>query len=191
MLLPLQILNLLAPSGTDILFADGIESASEVTAPDIGQSHVLLADDVESASEVSEAILDAPLVDASRPGGGFKFLMEFEDFREKRDRDKEERDKIREEITDIEDDTDREIAQILQKDLIAEAREKELKDLELLVAATFSNEDIPKAKIHGIAKEFVRAAVQSNFSAIEALERKMDRIREDEEFLLLAMVILD
>ncbi|MEE9541200.1 MAG: hypothetical protein V3V85_06885 [Candidatus Thorarchaeota archaeon] len=127
----------------------------------------------------------------SRPKGGFKFLVEFEDFREKRDSDKSERDKIREEITAIEDVVDREIAQILQQDTIKEAREKELKALESLVATSFRNEDIPKAKVHGVAKELVRAAVQGNFSAMEALERKMDRLREDEEFLMLAMVILD
>ena len=127
----------------------------------------------------------------TQPSGGWDFMMKFEDFREKRDRDKAERDKIREEITEIESDVDREIARILQKDLKNEARERELKDLELLVATTFRNEDIPKAKIHGVAKEFVRAAVQGNFSAMEALEREMDRIREDEEFLMLAMVILD
>jgi len=118
--------------------------------------------------------------------------MEFEDFREKRDKDKEEREKIREEIQAIQDETDREIAQFLQKDIALEAREKELKDLEVLVATTFRNEDIVKAKAlsEGVAKAFVRAAVQSNRSSIEALEREMDQIREDEEFLLIAMVVL-
>lgn len=124
------------------------------------------------------------------PSGGWDFMMKFESFREKREKDRRERDKIHEEIEVIEDVVDREIAQILQKDLITEAREKELKGLELLVATSFRNEDLPKAKAHGVAKAFVRAAVQGNFSAMEALEREMDSIREDEEFLMLAMVIL-
>ena len=40
-------------SGTDDLTADDIESASEVSAPAIGQIHALTADDTESASELS------------------------------------------------------------------------------------------------------------------------------------------
>lgn len=148
------------------------------------------------ASWISTAWDDEPNVPVvvtpeARATGGWDFLMKFDHFRDKRDSDKEERDKIQEEITEIADDVAREIAEILQKDLITAAREKELQSLELLVASSFRNEDIPKAKAHGVAKAFVRAAVQSNFSAMEALEREMDRIREDEEFLMLAMVILD
>ena len=37
----------------DNLLAEAIESASEVTAPSIGQTHAITADDIESASEVS------------------------------------------------------------------------------------------------------------------------------------------
>ena len=117
--------------------------------------------------------------------------MEFEDFRDKRDRERAIRDKIRESLEDIESSTDREIAQILQKDIKTEAREKELQALEFLVATTFRNEDIAKAPNERVAKAFVRAAVQGNFSAMEALEREMDRAREDEMFLFIAMVLLD
>lgn len=47
----------LSVSGTDALNANDVESASEVTAPTIGQTHALLAADVESVSEVSSPAL--------------------------------------------------------------------------------------------------------------------------------------
>lgn len=129
--------------------------------------------------------------EVTAPSGGWDFMMKFESFREKRESDKSERDKIREEIEEIASDVDREIAQILQTDRITEAREEELQALEVLVSESFRNEDMANARAHGVAKAFVRAAVQRNFSAVEALEREMDQIREEDEFLLLAMMILD
>lgn len=145
-----------------------------------------------TGSPTVEVTADAVVTDVTAPSGGWDFMMKFEDFREKREKDKSEREKVREEIEAIKDETDREIAQILQKDLALESREKELKDLEFLVATTFRNEDIEKAKAHSerVAKAFVRAAVQSNRSAVEALEREMDRAREEDEFLLIAMMVL-
>lgn len=44
-------------AGTDALTADDVESSSEVSSPNIGQSHALNASDVESASEVSAPVL--------------------------------------------------------------------------------------------------------------------------------------
>ena len=120
--------------------------------------------------------------------GGWGFMMKFEDFREKRDKEEEEREKVREEIEAIKDDTDREIAQILQKDLSLEAREKELKDLEILVSTTFQADNSELTS--NVAKAFARAAVQKNHSAMEALERELDREREEDEFLMIAMMML-
>jgi len=41
----------------DDVLADDLESASEVSTPDVGQEHALLADDLESTSEVSSVIV--------------------------------------------------------------------------------------------------------------------------------------
>ena len=131
------------------------------------------------------------VVEVTPPTGGWDFLQAFDVFRDKRERDEEERDKIRELVEDIEDAETREIAQILQRDRITEAREQELQALEVLVSESFRHEDMSNARAHGVAKAFGRAAAQRNFSALEALERELDRIREEDEFLLLAMVILD
>jgi hypothetical protein len=71
MLLPLQILNLLAPvDGTDALSAEDVESASEVSSPALTQTHVLTAVSVESASEVSSPALGVVGVVAKQKGGG-------------------------------------------------------------------------------------------------------------------------
>ncbi len=57
--LGVQVLNLetLVSGGEDVLLADNVESASELTSPVIGQEHVLLADNVESANEVTTPAL--------------------------------------------------------------------------------------------------------------------------------------
>ena len=47
----------ISKAGTDVLTADDVESASEVTAPAIGQEHDLLANDVESAAEATAPVI--------------------------------------------------------------------------------------------------------------------------------------
>ena len=127
------------------------------------------------------------------PTGGWIFLSMFDAFRQKKVEDEEERKKKLKSISEIDNDLDREIAQRLQKDLQQEDRERELQRLERLVAQSFSNQDLPLARAYNerVAKAFARVAVQKNFSAIEALEREMERAREEEEILLLALAMLE
>jgi hypothetical protein len=127
----------------------------------------------------------------TRGGGWWGVPARFESFRDKREEDKKKRDKILEEIVEIEDEIDREIAEIIQKDVIKEDREKELKALEVLVKESFEAKEQAKAKAYGVEKSFVRAAIQANFSALEAFEREMDQAREEEEFLMIAMMVLN
>jgi hypothetical protein len=123
------------------------------------------------------------------PTTGWKFLMEFDTFRQKRDEEEEKRKKDLEQIKELED-TDRQIAELLQQDIKAEARQKEIKELERIIARNATAQDLIDAEAHNVAKAFARAALQKNFSAIEALEREMDRKIEEDEFLMLAMMIL-
>lgn len=127
------------------------------------------------------------------PTGGWIFLSMFDAFRQRKVEDEEQRKKRLEAINKIDNDLDREIAQHLQQDLQKEDRERELQKLESLVAQSFSNQDLPLARAYNerVAKAFVRVAVQGNFSAIEALEREMERVREEEEVLLLALALLE
>ena len=138
-----------------------------------------------SVGEAVEVVIETPT-------GGWMFVGVFDDFRRRKIEDEEERKEKEQQIAVIESPVDREIANILQSEQRIADREKELQRLESLVAQSFSNKDLPLAKAYNerVAKAFVRAAVQGNFSAVEALEREMERAREDEEFLLLAMVML-
>ena len=130
---------------------------------------------------------------APSPTGGWIFLSMFDAFRQRKVEEEEERKKKLKAIEKIDSSVDKEIADLLQQDSQKETREKQLQSLEQLVAQTFRNEDLPLARAYSerVAKAFVRVAVQGNFSAIEALEREMERTREEEEILLLALAILE
>lgn len=121
---------------------------------------------------------------------GWKFLMDFDRFRKKREEDEEEREKVKEIVEAIESPVDKEIAQLLQQDIETEDRAKEIKALELLITENATPQDLIAAEAHNVAKAFVRAAIQKNFSAVEALERELDQQREQDEFLMLALVLL-
>ena len=131
-------------------------------------------------------------VDVVVPTGGWDFLMAFDVFRDRRDDDQRQRERDLEEIEELEP-ISKEIAQIMQADEKKQAREIELARLEMLVSESFSNQAVKLARAYSVkvANAFVRAELQGNFSAMEALEREMDRLREEEDFLLLAMVVLD
>jgi len=120
---------------------------------------------------------------------GWKFLMEFDTFRIKRDDEEEKRRKALEAIESL-NDTDREIGELLQQELTAESRKEQISELERIIAQNATAQDLIAAEGHNVAKAFTRAALNKNFSAIEALEREMDRKIEEEEFLMLALVIL-
>ncbi len=129
------------------------------------------------------------VVVAGRRGGGWQFMMDFDVFRKKRDDDEEKRKKDLAKVKALKDKTDREIGELLQRQIQKEARVKQIRELERLVAKTTA-QDLIDAKAHNVAQAFARAALQKNFSAIEALEREMDRKIEEEDFLMLALVIL-
>ena len=137
-----------------------------------------------------EAIV--PVVVAVTVGPGWKFLMEFDTFRTKRDEEEEKRKQAEELVKDIESPVDREIATLLQQDLATDTRKEEISELQQLIAKNATDRDFEAAKAHNarIAKVFVRAALNKNFSAVEALERELDREREEDEFLYLALILL-
>lgn len=121
---------------------------------------------------------------------GWKFLMDFDRFRKQREEDEEERERVKEIVEAIESPVDKEIAQILQKDIETEDRAKEIKALEQLITENATPQDLIAAEAHNVAKAFARAALQKNFSAIEALEREMDQKQEEDDFLMLALVLM-
>ena len=129
----------------------------------------------------------------STPTGGWDKLSQFDDHIQKKRREDEEQQQIFEQIREIESPVDSEIARILQADAKREQTEQRLADLEQLVARNFRNEDLPKVKAFSekVARAFIRANVQGNFSAIQAFERELERAIEEDEFLLMALIMLE
>ena len=60
------------------------------------------------------------------------------------------------------------------------------------MAESFTAEDLEAAKRYSerVAKAYERAYIQGNYSAYMAFEREMERLREEEEFLLVALMAL-
>lgn len=135
---------------------------------------------------------DAEVVDDEIFSGGWGFLNSYDSYRQKKERDKRRLKRLLEEIKALESPIDREIAEILHKDTAEDTRLEQLAELERMVASSFRNSELEKARTYSerVAKAYVRANVQGNFSALEALEREIERAREEEEFLLIAIAAL-
>jgi len=170
-----------ATTGTQNVSFTGLTAGTEFFAH-------YVEDDAENNE--SNVVSSAGFETDSGIATGWKFLMDFDRFREKREEDEEERERVKEEVEAIESPVDKEIAQLLQQDIEAEDRAKEIKALELLITENATPQDLIAAEAHNVAKAFARAAIQKNFSAVEALERELDREREESEFLMLALVLL-
>jgi len=84
---------------------------------------------------------------------------------------------------------DGEIAVLLHQDDEKELIESSLKELENLVKSA-SRTQIEQQFNTRVAKAFTRASVQGNFSALQAFEREMERVREEEAFFLIAAVMI-
>jgi len=136
---------------------------------------------------------DAGEPEVTAPSGGWDKLSQFDDHIKRKREQEQQRQSNLEAINRIESPVDSEIAKILQADVRQAETEKRLKDLEQLVAKSFRNEDLPRVREFNerVAKAFVRANVQGNFSAIQAFEREMERAIEEEEFLLMALLLLE
>ena len=125
-------------------------------------------------------------------GGGWMPLSDFYDrYKVEQKEREEERKRIKADIAVIEDDTDAQIAKLLHEQMEREAREQELTELEAYVAKSYADPQVLAVEYNEkVAKAYVRAAAQMNFSAMEALERELDRAIEEEEFLMIAMTVL-
>jgi len=171
-----------ATTGTQNVSFSGLLAGTEHFA------HYVEDDDANNESNV---VSSAAFETDSGVAMGWKFLMEFESFRKKREEDEEERERVKEIVEALESPVDKEIAQLLQQDIEKEDRAEEIEKLEQLITENATPQDLIAAEAHNVAKAFARAALQKNFSAIEALERELDRKAEEEEFLMLALVILN
>jgi hypothetical protein len=179
------------PAGVHVLLADDVESASEVTAPAVGQIHAILAEDVESGSEVTNPVVDDGTVSVTgrRGGGGWEMARIYDRYSEDQQDSKKQRRARRKQTEDLEG-TDREIARLLHKQLEREARDAEIAKLEAMIQSSYSVNELQKAREYNenVARTYAKAVSKGGFSAIEAFEREMDRAKEEEDFLILAIM---
>jgi hypothetical protein len=121
--------------------------------------------------------------------GGWGFLGSYESELQRRRARARERKRLEEETDEIQDDLDRNIAQLLREQEAIDDRRQELDRLKDLAR---ESQDIAAAKRYSerVATAFERAIARGNFSALEALDREMQRANEEEEFLILSMTLL-
>jgi hypothetical protein len=132
----------------------------------------------------------AAVVVATQPTGGWLFLNEYEQELRRRQKRKKEQEELEEATEQIEDTTDRQIAQLLREQ---EAKDEKRKELQRLAEIVRQNADIEAARQYGakVAKAYERALTQGNFSALQALDRELKKARDEEEALLLQAFMLE
>ncbi len=134
----------------------------------------------------------AAAVATAKPSGGWAMHGFYDRYlAEQQERD-EERKQVKKSLESL-DKTDADIARLLHRQLEREARDAEIASLEAMVSSSYTKRQGKLASQYNerVAKAYIRAATQGNFSSLEAFEREMDRAREEEEFLLIAMVVLN
>lgn len=132
----------------------------------------------------------APAVEvAEQPTGGWGFLNDYEAELARRRARARKRKELEEETEQIQDELDRAIAQELRKQ---EALDDKRKDLERLRELAKESADLEAARQYSerVATAYARAITQGNFSALEALDRELQRAQDEEEFAMLAAMWL-
>jgi len=125
-----------------------------------------------------------------QPSGGYGYWNAYSGWRQRKRRKKRRIDQLRKELAEIEQPVDREIGLLLLKERALSEQEQAIADLEKIVDEHYSNKLTQEMESERLRKAFVRAYMQKNYSAIEALEREMERHREEEEFLVLMIASL-
>lgn len=122
-------------------------------------------------------------------GGWFTFLNTYEHQQAKRRAEAKRRRELEEETERIEDATDREIAQLLR---VQEAQDAKRQNLARLTELARQNADLEAARQYSerVAKAYQAVLEKGSIAAAERLEKELRRAKDEEEFLLLAIMLL-
>lgn len=128
-------------------------------------------------------------VETQEATGGWLFLNQYEAEQQRRRALERRRKELEEETERIQDSVDREIARLLREQ---EAKDAKREEYERLAKIAKANADLEAARRYSerVAKAYARVITQGNYSAIEALDRELKRAREEEEFILVALMML-
>lgn len=149
-----------------------------------GGSQVSPGSDVQITVSLGDQ--PAPPVQASSGGG---FLYEYERSQALRARRRREREEREAEAQRIADETAREIAQLLHEQ---EAQDEERADLERLRELARVHRQAQATELtERVRRAFARVLLQENRSALEALDRELQRQLEEEEIAALMLLLND
>jgi len=127
-------------------------------------------------------------------GGGWALAQIYDRYDEERKYFAAERRKAKQQVAEIKDETDAEIARLLHKKLDYEKRTRQIAELEQMVATTYSRRQARLAKEYNadVGRAYEKAYRERTFAAVEAFERAIEQARrEEEEFLLFAIMMMD
>jgi hypothetical protein len=122
--------------------------------------------------------------------GGWLFLNQYNAELERRKAAERRRKKLEEETEQIENELDRNIAQLMREQEAVEAKRS---DLERLAELAKKNADVEAARLYSerVGDAFAKALVEGSIQAALVLEQELKRAKdEEEEFLLTAMLML-
>jgi hypothetical protein len=126
------------------------------------------------------------------PTGGWLFLNLYEGELQRRKALERERKHLEEETEQIEDDLDRNIAQLLREQ---EAIDEKRDNLKRLAEIAKQNANLEAARQYSerVAAAYVKAITEANASNLKALanlDKELQLAREEEEFLIMALLML-
>lgn len=142
-----------------------------------------------SGSTVTITVSLGPQIVDEQPTGGWLFLNEYEAEQQRRKARERRRRLLEEETEQIEDPLDREIAQLIRRQEAKDERREEIRRTAELARA---NADLEAARQYSaaVAAAFQAAIERGTTSAVDRLERELKKAREEEEFLMLAMLMV-
>ena len=121
--------------------------------------------------------------DGEQPSGGYGAANAYASYQQRKRRREAEQKRILEEIREIKDEVDQEIAERMLTQQQRDDTEAELRQLVLDVQPEM--EDMSAR----VARAYMKAVNRGTFSALLTLERELERSIEEEEFLFIAMML--
>jgi hypothetical protein len=137
-----------------------------------------------STVTITVSLGEAPVPPQTDFSGGF--LFEYERHAAARRKRRREQEQLEQESRELQDKVDAEIALLLRRKEAEDEERAELGRLQRLVR-THSHEQLQLSDRAQIA--YVRALTQENFSALEALDRELQRQFEEEDFAVLMLLL--
>lgn len=129
------------------------------------------------------------VVATEQPSGGWlHFLNTYEQQLQRRRKRHEQRKELEEETEQIQDATDKEIAQLLRRQ---EAKDDKREDLARLASIAKANADLESARRYSasVASALEKALANESRRALIALDNELKKAKQEEEFLALAMLM--